>query len=142
MKDSLKPGLESEFRLMVTERQTVPALYPDSDEFRVMPEVFATGYMVGFIELACIHALNPHIDWPREQSVGTGINITHVAATPPGMEVTAKVKLLEVEGRKLLFEVQAFDEVELIGKGTHERFIINAEKFNEKARKKGEKRKP
>ena len=137
MKDSLKPGIEHEFRFLVTDRQTVPALYPDSDEFRIMPEVFATGYMVGFIELACIHALNPHIDWPREQTVGTRIDVTHVAATPPGMEVRAVVKLVEVDGRKLVFEVRAYDEVELIGEGIHERFIINADKFKEKAKMKG-----
>jgi len=138
MKETLQPGLEHEFRLTVTKNQTVPALYPDSHEFGTMPEVFATGYMVGFIELACVHALKPYLDWPREQSVGTRIDITHVAATPPGMEVRARVKLMELEGRRLVFEVEAFDEVEPIGRGTHERFIINAEKFNAKVNKKAE----
>jgi fluoroacetyl-CoA thioesterase len=95
--------------------------------------------MVGFIEWACIRAINPHLDWPEEQTVGTHINVSHTAATLPGMEVTARVKLIEVDGRRLLFEVEAQDEVEPISKGTHERFIINKKKFDEKIRMKGKK---
>jgi fluoroacetyl-CoA thioesterase len=116
----------------------VPALYPESPEFREMPEVFATGFMVGFLEWACIQAINPHLDWPEEQTVGTHINVSHIAATPPGMGVTARVKLVTVEGRRLVFEVEARDEVELISKGTHERFVISKKKFDDKmSRKKG-----
>ena len=97
-----------------------------------MPEVFATGYLVGFLEWACIKALNPHIDWPREQSLGTHININHIAATPPGFEVTAKVRLIDVDGRKLLFEVEAHDGVDLISKGEHGRVVIDRERFDKK----------
>ena len=132
MKETLKPGLTHEFRFRLTEAKTVPALYPEADEFQVMPKVFATGYMVGFIEWTCVQAINPHIDWPEEQSVGTHINVAHVAATPPGMEVRAQVKVIEVDGRRVVFEVAAFDESGLIGKGFHERMIIDAEKFNRK----------
>jgi fluoroacetyl-CoA thioesterase len=71
MKESLKTGIEHEFSLTVSNNKTVPALFPESPEFQVMPEVFATGYMVGFIEWACISAINPHIDWLEEQTVGT-----------------------------------------------------------------------
>jgi predicted thioesterase len=92
MKDTLKPGIESTFTLRITEAKTVPSLYPEAPEFRMMPTVFATGFMVGFIEWACIKAINPHLDWPEEQTVGTQVNISHTAATPPGMEVTARVK--------------------------------------------------
>jgi fluoroacetyl-CoA thioesterase len=62
--------------------------------------------------------------------VGTHIDISHEAATPPGLEVTAKVELIEVHGRKLVFEVEAHDGIDLISKGRHERVIINKEKFN------------
>jgi fluoroacetyl-CoA thioesterase len=138
MKDSLKPGLESEFTFRVTEGKTVPALYPEAPEFREMPQVFATGFMVGFIEWACIKLVNPHLDWPQEQTVGTHINVSHTAPTPPGMNVTARVRLLTVEGRRLVFEVEARDEAEPIGKGTHERFVIDRKRFDEKmTRKKG-----
>lgn len=136
MKDTLKPGIESEFKLHIPESKTVPALYPESAEFQEMPEVFATGFMVGFLEWACIKAINPHLDWPGEQTVGTHIDVSHIAATPAGFEVTAKVKLIEVDGRRLLFEVEAHDGVELISKGKHERFIISKEKFDSKMKEK------
>ena len=134
MKATLKEGIEHEFRFRLTETKTVSALYPEADEFQFMPKVFATGFMVGFIEWA----VNPHINWPKEQTVGTHINVAHVAATPPGMEVRAWVKVIEVEGRKLVFEVAAFDESGLIGKGFHERVIIDAEKFNQKIEEKAQ----
>jgi predicted thioesterase len=72
-----------------------------------------------------------------EQTVGIGMKFSHTAATPIGMKVRFTAKLVEVEGRKLTFEVQGFDEVEKIGQATHERFIINAEKFNSKIAEKG-----
>jgi fluoroacetyl-CoA thioesterase len=129
MKDSLKPGLEYELVYRVPESKTVPYLYPEAREFQVMPRVFATGFMVGFVEWACLLAIIAHLDWPAEQSVGTHVNLSHSAATPHGMEVRAKVKLLEVDGRRLVFEVEADDGVDTICKGTHERFLIDAAKF-------------
>lgn len=136
MKDTLKPGIESTFTFRIPASKTVPALYPESPEFGAMPEVFATGFMVGFIEWACIRAVNPHLDWPEEQTVGTHISISHTAATPAGMDVTAHVKLVTVEGRRLVFEVEAKDAAEPIGKGVHERYVINKKKFDEKMNKK------
>ncbi|MCB0170913.1 MAG: thioesterase family protein [Anaerolineae bacterium] len=138
MKETLQPGLEYEFRYRVPETKTVPALYPESPEFQQMPEVFATGFMVGFFEWACIQAINPHLDWPEEQTVGTHINVSHTAATPPGFEVTAKVKLVEVDGKRLVFDIEAHDGVDPIGRGTHERFIINSPKFTAKIKRKAE----
>jgi len=138
MKPTLKAGIEYEFRFRVPESKTVPALYPESPEFREMPQVFATGFMVGFLEWACIKAVNPHLDWPEEQTVGTQINVSHSAATPPGLEVTAKVKLTQVDGRRLVFEVEANDGVDVISKGTHERFIINRARFSEKVKQKAQ----
>jgi len=71
-------------------------LYPESAEFQEMPNVFATGFLVGLVEWACIQAVKPHIDWPNEQTVGVHVNLSHEAATPPDMEVTIRVKLLNV----------------------------------------------
>ncbi|MEW6423578.1 MAG: thioesterase family protein [Bacillota bacterium] len=133
MKDTLQPGLTYEFKFKVPENKTVPYLYPEAPEFQVMPKVLATGFMVGLFEWTCIQAINPHLDWPGEQTVGTGVNLSHLAATPPGLTVTVKVKLEKAEGRKLTFSIVADDGVDKISEGTHERFIIDAVKFNAKA---------
>jgi fluoroacetyl-CoA thioesterase len=132
MKDSLRPGLTFEFKFEVPEDKTVPHLYPESAEFQVMPKVLATGFMVGLFEWACIQAINPYIDWPEEQTVGIDVNLNHVAATPPGLTVTVKGTLEKVDGRKLTFSIVADDGVDKISEGTHDRFIINAAKFNAK----------
>ena len=132
MKDTLRAGLTFEHRFVIPKSKTVPALYPESSEFTAMPEVFATGYLVGFLEWACIKAINDHLDWPAEQTLGTHIDVSHEAATPPGLEVTAKVKLIEVSGRKLVFEVEAHDGVDLISRGRHERFVIDKQRFEAK----------
>ena len=132
MKNSLQPGLTYEFKFKVPENKTVPHLYPESSEFQAMPNVFATGFMVGLFEWTCIQAINPYIDWPREQTVGIDVKCNHVAATPPGLTVTVKVKLEEVEGRKLVFSIVADDGIDKISEGTHDRFIIDAAKFNDK----------
>lgn len=136
MKESLKPGIKYEHKFTIPVSKTVPALYPESEEFLAMPEVFATGFMVGFLEWACIMAIKPHLEWPQEQTVGTHINVSHEAATPPGLEVTASVELIAVEGRKLVFKVAAHDSIDLISQGSHERHIINKEKFDAKTRNK------
>ena len=136
LKETLKVGIRYEHKFVVPVSKTVPALYPESEEFLVMPEVFATGFLVGFLEWACIKAINPHLDWPKEQSVGTHINVSHVAATPPGLEVTAIVELIEADGRRLVFSVEANDGIDIISKGEHVRFVINKDKFNTKLRQK------
>lgn len=132
MKETLKPGIVYEHKFLIPSSKTVPALYPESKEFLAMPEVFATGFLVGFLEWACIKAINSHLDWPEEQTVGVHIDVSHEAATPPGLEVTARVKLIEVNGKKLMFTVEAHDGVDLISRGHHERFIINKNKFDAK----------
>ncbi|MDX1764280.1 MAG: thioesterase family protein [bacterium] len=136
MNGRLEAGITGEFPLRVTESKTVPALYPESPEFGEMPHVFATGYMVGLMEWACIEAVNPDIDWPREQTVGTHIDASHGAATPTGLRVTAKVKLIEVDEKRLVFEVEADDGIDLISQGTHERYVINKHRFEEKVLRK------
>ena len=136
MKESLAPGIEHEFRYHVTDAKTVPALYPEASEFQVMPTVFATGFMVGLFEWACIQLTNPHLDWPNEQTVGTHIDVSHTAATPPGFEVTVNVKLIEVDRRRLVFEIEAHDGTDMIARGRHERFVIDKAKFDAKLKEK------
>jgi fluoroacetyl-CoA thioesterase len=136
MKDTLQPGLTHTFRFKIPETKTVSHLYPESDLFREMPAVLATGFMVGLMEWACIDALRPHLDWPAEQTLGTHINFSHEAATPPGMTVTISVRLEKIEGRKLEFHVEAHDGIDRISVGRHERFVIDAARFAAKVRDK------
>ncbi|HET9469477.1 MAG TPA: thioesterase family protein, partial [Usitatibacter sp.] len=100
--------------------------------FQMMPEVFATGYFVALCEWACIELVKPHLDWPREQSLGTRVDLSHTAATPPGLTVEVRARLESVEGRKLAFRVWAHDGVDAIGEGRHERHVILAERFEAK----------
>jgi len=136
MKDTLKPGLEVAFSFRVPESKTVPNLYPEAAEFQQMPAVFATGYLVGLVEWACLRAIEPHLDWPREQTLGTHVSLSHAAATPPGLTVTVKGRLVAVEGRRLRFEVSAHDGVDTISEGTHERVVVDAERFRAAVAKK------
>ena len=136
MKETLKPGLEFEFTFTVPESKTVPHLYPEAVEFQKMPTVLATGFLVGLIEWTCIQSVNPHIDWPKEQTVGTKITLAHTEATPPGFHVVVKVRLIRIEGRLLVYEFEASDGVDAICKGIHERFIINAAKFSDRLEEK------
>lgn len=141
MKETLKAGLTSQFRFTVPSDKMVPHLYPESEAFQHMPEVLATGYMVGLLEWACIEAINPHLDWPREQSVGVHMDVSHLAATPAGLTVTVNLRLDRVDGRRLYFTLSAHDGVDTIAEGTHERFVIDAARFSanvaEKARTAG-----
>lgn len=129
MKDSLQPGLAHTFQFQIPATKTVPHLYPESAMFREMPEVLATGFMVGLMEWACIELLRPYLDWPAEQSLGTQVNFSHEAPTPPGMTVTVNVRVTQVNGRHIQFHVEAHDGLEKISEGTHERFVIDAARF-------------
>lgn len=94
--------------------------------------VYATPQMVAFMENTALKSVEPYLE-EGQGTVGTSVNISHVAATPVGMQVTCETRLVSVEKRKLTFEVKCFDEAGLIGEGTHERFIIDNEKFMSKA---------
>lgn len=98
MKDSLKAGLEYELAYRVPESKTVPHLYSEAPEFQVMPRVFATGFMVGFVEWACLLCILPHLDWPAEQTVGTHVNLSHLAATPPAWRCAPRSSLRRLMG--------------------------------------------
>lgn len=130
MDDELAPGLRHEFGFRVPEDKVVAALFPESDEFAVMPPVLATGFLVGFVEWACIRAVRPFLDWPREQTVGTFVELSHEAPTPPGLVVTATVGLTEVDGRRLRFAVEVTDGPDLVCRGHHERMVIDTDRFN------------
>ncbi len=132
MKDTLQPGLTHRFTFRIPETKTVPHLYRESDMFQAMPQVLATGYLVGLMEWAALETIRPHLDWPREQSLGTMVNFTHLAATPPGLTVTIDVRVDKVEGRKISFTLSAHDGIDKISEGTHERVLIDAAKFNTK----------
>jgi fluoroacetyl-CoA thioesterase len=129
VKSSLVPGIAHELRFVVPPAKTVPHLYPESPEFAAMPEVFATGFLVGFVEWACIRAIAPHID-DHEISLGIHVDLSHDAATPPGMEVVARVRLHAIEGRALTFTAEVDDARERICAGTHRRFVVDRARFD------------
>lgn len=128
MKETLQNGTTFTHRYQVPKDKTVPYVYRESDLFQAMPAVFATAFMVGLMEWACMEALRPHME-KGEISLGTNICVTHSAATPPGMAVEVDVTLLEVNGPRTKWSIVARDEQGLIGEGTHERFSIDGEKF-------------
>lgn len=130
MHPELKPGLQFEWTYVVPPRATVPQLYHDTPFCLDMPDVLATGYMVGMMELACVHGVMLYVDWPREQSLGVSVNFRHLAPTPPGMTLTIRGELLEVQGRRLAFKVEAWDGLDKIAEGEHERMLIAPDKFN------------
>ena len=130
MKDTLRPGLEGVFRYRVPASKTVPRIYPEAPDFQLMPEVLATGYLVALCEWACIELIKPHLDWPAEQTLGTHVDLSHTAATPPGLTVEIRTRLEAVEGRKLVFRLSAHDGVDAITEGRHERHVIAADRFN------------
>ena len=96
--------------------------------FHGVPDVFGTPFLGGLFEGTSAALMAPHLA-PGEQSVGISMNLKHTAPTPLGMEVRAVTEVTAVEGRKVTFQVDGFDEKEKIGEAVHERFIINAEKF-------------
>ena len=135
MKDTLLAGIKASFSYVVPDDKTVPHLFRDAAEMADMPEVFATGFMVALMEWTCIQALAPHLD-DGEGSVGIHVDISHDAATPPGMTVKVDVEATEVDGRKVWFSVRAHDGVDQIGEGYHQRAIVDWEKFKARVAKK------
>ncbi len=130
MNEAIKPGLTHRLEYHVPANKTVPHLYPEFPDFEFMPQVFATGFMVGLVEYACMLAIKPYLDWPGELTVGTRLNLTHSAPTPPGLTITVDVALIEIDRRRLVFNVSASDGIDIICEGTHERFVIDMDRFN------------
>lgn len=129
MKPSLKPGLKHCFSYEVPVTKTVPHLYAESPQLQAMPEVFATGFMVGLMEWTCVQLLEPHLD-EGEGSLGVHIDVSHKAATPPGFTVTVEAECVELRGPRARFKVTAHDGVDEIGSALHERFIVGWDRFN------------
>lgn len=123
----IKPGLTGKAEKWVTQENTAKAMGSGS------LDVFATPALVAMMEEAAVNALQ--LD-EGQSSVGISLDIKHTAATPLGMKVWANAEVIEVDRRRLVFKVEAFDEKEMIGSGTHERFLIDVEKFMSKTQAK------
>jgi predicted thioesterase len=125
----LKPGLEAEMTITVGEADLATAFGNEG-----VP-VFGTPALLSYIEWTCREAVEEALP-EGSLTVGTWVDLKHMAATPEGMKVTFRAKLVDVDGRKLTFEVEAHDEVEKIGEARHERFYLDAKKFLTKAQEK------
>jgi predicted thioesterase len=126
----LKPGLRGTSSLVVAEEHTAARFGAGG------VRVLGTPMMIALMENAAFSAIQPLLP-EGQSSVGTRVDIRHLAATPIGMSVTATAELIEVDGRRLLFRVEARDEKELIGEGQHERFIITLDRFLSRIEEKG-----
>jgi len=133
--DDLQPGLKGTRTITVDEALTVPSVATGHFGFFDMPPVFATAFLVGFVEWTCIEALRPFLG-EGQRTVGVHVDLSHSAATPIGMKVTAEIELVERNDRKLRFKVLVRDEADLISEGFHERYIIDIEWFMARLEKK------
>jgi fluoroacetyl-CoA thioesterase len=120
--DKIKPGLTGHAEMVVGTNDTAPRV--GSGRIAVL----ATPVMISLIEEAALAAVE-HILPEGKQSLGTHLDVSHIAATPVGMRVKAEAKLVEVDGRKLTFAVSARDEQDLIGEGRHERVVVTVASF-------------
>ena len=118
MSEGLAPGLTAELEITVTTDRTADAMGNPG------VHVFATPWVITLLENVSSKALVPHLP-PGGGSVGTMVDMRHLAATPVGMRVRARATVLETDGRRVLFQVEASDEVEKIAEGRHERFIVS-----------------
>ena len=125
----LRPGLRGEASLIVAEEHTAPRVGSGAIH------VLATPVMINLIEAAALAAVEQLLP-PGHQSLGTVLHVRHIAATPVGMRVTAFATVEKVDGRTIAFKVQARDERELIGDGTHERVVVNVAKFDQRVQRK------
>jgi len=123
---NIKAGIKGEASAMVTDANTAIAYGSGG------VSVFATPAMIGLMEKAALSSVDSLLD-EGMTTVGTRIDVQHMAATPVGMNVTAYSDLVLVDGRRLVFNVEARDDVEVVGRGTHERFIVPQQKFLERA---------
>jgi len=125
----LRPGLRGEASLVVGEQHTAPRV--GSGAVRVL----ATPVMINLFEAAALAAIEPLLP-AGHQSLGTVLNVRHIAATPVGMRVVATAYVEKVDGRTVYFRLEARDDRDLIGDGTHERVVVNVEKFDARVRQK------
>jgi len=125
----ISPGLAGTVELVVGEEHTAPSI--GSGKVRVL----ATPVMINLIEAAALAAIE-HLLADGYQSLGTHLDVRHLAATPVGMKVTATAEVTRVDGRTVFFRVNARDEIDLIGDGSHERVVVNVAKFDQRVQRK------
>jgi fluoroacetyl-CoA thioesterase len=125
----LRVGLKGKAELLVAQEHTAPQV--GSGRIHVL----ATPVMINLIEAAALAAVEPLLP-AGHQSLGTHLDVRHIAATPVGMKVYASAELVAIEGRTLSFRVEAHDEIELIGDGVHERVVVNVERFDQRVQRK------
>ena len=128
MKPTLTAGLKHSFSYTVPPNKTVPHIYDEAPELQTMPDVFATAFMIGLMEWTCVQLLAPHLD-EGEGSLGVHVDVSHKAATPPGMTVTVEAECIELRGPRAKFRLRAHDGVDEIGAGIHDRFIVGWDRF-------------
>jgi fluoroacetyl-CoA thioesterase len=128
MKSSLKPGASLVRRIAVDRDRTISFMGEDA-------RVYATPSMILDIEQTCRDLIKAHAE-PGEDSVGIEVNIKHLAATLPGMNVEIEVRVASIEGRKIAFDVTAMDELDIVGAGTHSRFVVDVAKAAERLKAK------
>lgn len=127
--DALTPGMTNDISVAVTDAMTASHLGSGT------VAVLATPYLVALMEKASLQLAAPHLA-PGQSTVGTMVNVRHLAATPLGMTVRIHSELTAIDGRRLTFQVEAFDAVEKVGEGVHERFIIDLSRFEERVKRK------
>jgi fluoroacetyl-CoA thioesterase len=127
--DNIQAGLSAERSETVVESLLATHLGSGS------VEVYATPAMVALMESAAVAAIEGLLP-EGQSSVGIALDVRHLAATPPGQRVRARAEVVEVDGRKVTFQVQAWDEQELIGEGTHTRYVIDVARFMQRVRSK------
>ncbi|MFE8596468.1 thioesterase family protein [Archangium violaceum] len=132
----LETGLRHSERLLVEDRHTVPRIVADWSGFADMPPVLATAMLIGFIEHTCVLGLRGLLT-PEQRTVGTHVDISHVAPTPVGRTVTAAVELVRIDGNALLFNVTCHDDSGLVSEGTHRRAIIDMARFCKRLKTEG-----
>ncbi len=123
---ALEPGLVNEMSMVVAEGDTARVSGGET-----LPPVLSTPRMISYMERTAHQALLPYLA-EGQTSVGTLVNIRHLGATPVGMQVRFRAELVEVDRRRLRFKVEAWDAVEKVGEGEHERFIIDRSRFDER----------
>lgn len=128
--EELRPGLNYQFAREVTKEMTAAALGSGG------VEVLATPVMIGLMEYASWQAVQEALP-PGTSTVGTLVNVRHLAATPVGDVVKVRSELVEADGRRLVFQVEAWDSADRIGEGSHERFIVNPDRFLERLKERG-----
>jgi len=127
--DKLRPGLKDSVALTVGEEHTAPSIGSGAIH------VLGTPVMINLMEAAALAAAE-HMLPEGHQSLGIHLDVSHLAATPVGMKVQATAEVVAVEGNRIKFRVEARDEADLIGEGTHERIVVNVERFDRRVRKK------